>query len=351
MKASVHIAPLIKTSLWFLSVSIVSSMLLLACAKDESKSFNSQNTLVNKIFILGSQIDIDGNLILYVNGTAVNGEPLTDVELQNSSVTVTTATESTNYINGDSVLTIQPVNSAGDKILSLSLITDYSGSIDDSALNAIGDVFKTILTYLPLVYEAQIINFSDNYHVEIGWTEASENYDAIVAATYRDDTIKRNGTALYDTIGFTLMGDPSIVGTPTTQGDGLIERCRPAHMMMVFSDGLNNPQPNSPNTYADIIELTDLIENSESIVIMLGTSNADLATLQAFAGSRGAVVQMDKPENIKSEIDKWAQSLSYMAKFTLSADSQFSGNTVTISLGSQEVIVAHPTDTICRIEL
>jgi hypothetical protein len=336
------------TKIWLLSLFLLSPLLFSACTKDESTPFYPQNTLTSKLFVVGSQVDNNGDLVLFVNGTDANGDPLTETDLQNAKVTVTTTTGSTEYINGNPELSIQPVT-VGDKILSLSLITDYSGSIEDAALNDIGDVFRTILLNLPLVYEAQIINFSDTYHLEIDWTDAAINYDGIVAATYRDDAINRNGTALYDTIGFALLNDPLIIGTPTTQGDGLIERCRPARMMIVFSDGLENPQPNSPGVYTDINELTAMIESSETISIMLGTSNADLATLQTLAGSRGAVVQILNTAGIKTEITNWAQSLNYMAKFSLTAASEFSGNTVTISLNDQVVTVAQPSDAFCKI--
>ena len=330
------------------AATLLSPLLFSACNGEDPTPFYPQNTLTSKLFVVGSQVDTNGNLVLYVNGTDANGDPLTDTDLQNATVSVTTTTGTTQFVNGDSELSIQPVT-VGDKILSLSLITDYSGSIEDSALNDIGNVFRTILLNLPMVYEAQIINFSDTYHLEIDWTEAATNYDDIVAATYRDDTIYRNGTALYDTIGFALLNDPAIVGTPTTQGDGLIERCRPAHMMVVFSDGMENPQDNSPNIYTDINELTAMIESSETIPIMLGTSNADLPTLQTFAGSRGAVVQILNTAGIESEISNWAQSLNYMVKFSLTPASGFSGNTVTIELNGQTVTVSNPSDAFCKI--
>ncbi len=332
------------------SITALLALTLASCA-DDSK-FHPKNTLTSKLFIIGSQIDKDNNLVFYVNGTDANGEPLTYVELQKATVTVTSEISSVVYTSDDALLTIDPVlPSVGnnDKILSLSLITDYSGSIEDSALESVSDVYVMILSSLPRLYEAQIINFSDTYHLEIDWTDGATHFDSLVAATRLDDKIWRNGTALYDTIGFALLGSSSVVGTRTTPGDGLIERCRPAHMMVVFSDGKENPQPQSPKLYTDIKTLADLVASSQTFTIMLGTSNADYNTLQSLAGKNGAVVQVNKPENIKSEVNQWAQSLNHIVKFTLAAETLYTDHEVVINLDNQEIPVSLPLDEFCRV--
>ena len=167
----------------------------------------------------------------------------------------------------------------------------------------------------------------------------------ILKALTRDDSFHRNGTALYDAIGFALEGDLELVGSPTTAGDGLIERCRPAHMMVVFSDGLENWS----TTYTDRNVLLSMMNDSETVAIMLGTESAHQTELEVFAGDRGAVVSMSNTGRIASEIANWAISLQHIIKFRLKASTAYTNKIVTITLGDQSITIDRPKDALCEI--
>lgn len=327
------------------SLLALTTVLLISCRWDESDDFVPENTLKSKLFVFGSQIDNAGNLVLYINGTDTLGNPLTVSDLANASVTVGDEVETKTYTNDGINLTVQPVKD-GDKILSLAFITDYSGSMTDQDLNNIGDVYGLILANLPLVYELEVINFSDLPHLRLDWTEAYPNNMAtILTALVRDDSFRRNGTALYDSVGLALERDLNIVGSPTTQGDGLQERCRPAHMMVVFSDGLENWS----TTYTNRDTLLSMMDQSETVAIMLGTENANQQELEFFAGERGAVVSVFNTGGIATEIASWAKSLQHITTLRLSPNTAFANKTVNVLLGEQSVTLIRPTDALCEL--
>ena len=332
--------------LWWVILAFATPVLLSACGGgggNDSKPFVPKTTIDAKLFVYGTQVDGAGDLVMYVNGTDSDGNPLTVADLQTASLVVSDGTTPQIYTKDNISLEIEPV-AAGDKILSLSFITDYSGSMEDWELTNIANVYKLILSDLPQVYELQIINFSDDPHLRLDWTD-SANSAAILAALELDNSFWRNGTALYDTVGFALERDLSVIGTPTTQGDGLIERCRPGRMMVVFSDG----KENWSTTYTDRNTLIAMMNESNTVAIMLGTSDADQATLEAFAGESGAIVYVFDTNGIVPEIANWAESLQHMAKFRLAADTLFQGKTVTVALGNQVATAVLPTAALCQI--
>jgi hypothetical protein len=342
--------------MWLLVVVIITPYLLSACSKDDDDPppFVPQVTLNAKLFVLGTQIDVDGNLAIYVNGTDSDDNPLTLAEFQAATVTVSDNVTSEDYSNDGTNLVIESVTE-GEKILSVSLVTDYSGSMNDAELNQIGDVYRTILNSLPMVYELQIINFSDDPHLRLDWTEAfTDSTGVISTALNRDDSFSRNGTALFDSIGLALQRDLSNVGTPTTSGDGLIERCTPAHMLIVFSDG----EENWSTTYTNRDYLKTLLDQSQTVPIMLGTPGTNSVeeqqnqreTLEFFAGDRGALVYVFDTGALTPQLENWTNSLQHLVRFKLSPTTQFDGNALRITLGNQSVTVLRPTDAFCELE-
>ena len=331
--------PIIHLKPWVFIMHILLMLVISSCTSDGGSSqFTPQNTLNGRILVYGTHI-VGGDLVVYVNGTDTLGTTLTVTDLQ-------AATVSLNGIDVDAAdLTVEGVNN-GEDILSVSLLTDYSNSMEDAELDNISNIYTLILDNMPRVFEAQIINFSDTYDEKLIWTEATAGTLATIkSAVALDNTIVRNETALYDAIGFALEGPAGgIAGGSATQGDGLIERCRPAHMLIVFTDGIEN----SSTAYTDKAVLTSLIETSQTVPIMLGTSTADEAELLSLAGESGGFVQVFDTDGILAEVTNWTQSLSELTKFTLSAASGFDGKIVRITLGSQSVVAVRPTDALCE---
>jgi len=303
---------------WVLIINLLALTLLTSCSSSDSSTPPvPENNLEGRVFVLGAQVDDFGNLALYAIGTDLSGAVLTVADLQTASVTV----DGVSYnINDDPELTITAVVD-GDKILSLGLLTDYSGSTG-VVVQIVADILTQMLDSMPLVYEAQVMTFSDELETQLAWTE---DLTAIKAAVLVEHSV-RDRTALYDSMGVALEGD---VGT-----DGLVERCRPAHMLVVFTDGYDNMS----SVYSDT-GIGTIVNNDRAVVILLGTSNAETDVLTTLAGDFGAVVQVTDPASLVAEVEKWASSLNNMVKITLDSSINITGKTVSITIGSQIVEV------------
>ena len=313
-------------------------LLLISCTEDpdEHVPFKPTST-INKLFIVGSQID-DGDLVLYVNGTDTDGVPLAVTDFtQGLNVVVGDEPTTLTYTDGDGSVSVNAV-ADGDQILSLTLLSDYSGSIDESQFTVLSSIHNLILDALPAIYEIQVINFSDDPHLRLDWTESnadptSADYQAIRNAVEVDDTFRRNGTALYDSVGFSLYRE---LGDLT---DGLIERCRPASMLIAFSDGVENWS----TTYTDLTILQLTITQNNVLPIMLGNEASNLETLTALAGEQGAVVQMSNATDIETQITNWKDSLSGMVSVRISSTVPYDTNTVTLRMDSVQDVVFDPS--------
>jgi len=302
---------------WLLAINILALLILTSCSSSDSSSpFTPKNNLERKVFVLGAQVDDFGNLEVYVNGTDPNGDPLTVTNLQAASLSV----DGTSYTDGDGSLTITEVVD-GDNFLSLALVTDYSNSTNGELL-FVGDILSGVLDNMPLVYEAQVMTFSDLYELKQNWSTDLAALKTAVTIPHSD----RNKTALYDSMGVALEGD---VGTT-----GLLERCRPAHMLVVFTDG----DDNMSSVYTDS-GLATIANDDQAVVIILGTSDAKTDVLTTLAGDHGAVVQVTDPFSLVAEVDSWSASLSNMVKLTLTSAIDISGKTLSITVGSQTVDV------------
>jgi len=302
--------------LWLLAINLLTLLLLTSCSSsDSSVPFSPKNNLERKVFVLGAQVDDFGNLELYVHGTDPSGDPLNVTSLQAASLSV----DGTSYTDGDGNLTITEVTES-DNFLSLALVTDYSNSTSGE-LDFVANILVGMLDNLPQVYEAQVMTFSDSYEIHQNWTDDLVALKTAVVQPHTD----RNKTALYDSMGVALEGD---VGTT-----GLFERCRVAHLLVVFTDG----DDNMSNVYTDL-DLGAIVNNDKTVVVVLGTSDAKLDVLTTLAGDHGAIVQVTDPLSLVAEVDSWSTSLSNMVKFTLSGI-DVTSKTVSITVGTQTVDV------------
>jgi len=298
-----------------------------------------EDNLLGRMFILGTQIDSQGALRIFVNGTDSNGNPLQLADYQSATVSI-------DGITANPKATVEPV-AAGDDVLSLGFLTDYSTSISDAELATVSDIYSLVLDNLippnlpnkslpgsPPILEGMVINFSNSILVKQDWTDDP----ALLQAAYQLDAgFSRQNTALYDALGVSLLRDP---GEHT---DGLVERCRPAHMLVTFTDGADN----ASFTYTRET-LLPIIDDSKAVMIMLGSLSADKTTLMDLAGDQGAFVYAYNLSGIQSTVEKWANSLSQMVIFTLDSDTNFDAGTITLKLGEESVVVERPVDGFCE---
>ena len=295
-----------------------------------------EDNLLGRMFVLGTQVDpVSGALRIFVHGTDSDGNPMQHADFQ-------TATVSIAGIPADpGLVSVDPI-AAGDDVLSLGFIIDYSTSISDAELNAISEVYSLILNNLsppnlPRILEGEVINFSSSVVVQQDWTEDAT---LLHAAFQRDDSFARGDTAFYDALGVSLQRDLVL------DNDGLVERCRPAHMLVTFTDGGENAS--AAYTKGTLLPI---IDDSRAVMIMLGGLNADKDLLMDLSGDRGAFAYAYNIANIQNVVQDWAASLSHMVKFTVDPDTGFDTGTITIELGGETVVVEHPADGLCESTL
>ncbi len=111
-----------------------------------------------------------GDLRIFVNGLDQAGNPL-ELDDYKTMATVTTAVDT--YMDSDPELTIKDIL-PNEPLMSLALVTDYSGSIKIADLDRIAAreqvPFSTALA-LNTTFEAAVFNFSNNVDIRQDWTE------------------------------------------------------------------------------------------------------------------------------------------------------------------------------------
>ena len=321
-----------------------------------------ENNLLGRMFILGTQKEsLEGVDVLniFVTGTDSDGNPIILTDFHDATVTIDAGliTEVVHQAdppalpNPTSLVTVEPV-ADGDKILSVGFATDYSASISDPELSAISGVFSTILTELSPpnlpdggvlgIFEGMLINFANTVVVQEDWTDDAGVLDMAFDV---DPGLDRNGTAFFDALGVALRRDLDL----SEDSLGLVERCRPAHLQIAFTDGIDNA-----SMVTEKEDLIPIIDNSSAVMIMLGSLNADKDLLVELAGDRGAFAYAYDLTSIQETVTDWAISLSHMVKFTLDQATLFTTAdtiTITIDLGSEILTaeVVRPEDGFCEV--
>ena len=306
------------------------------------------------LFILGTEIDAEGNLKLYVNGVKRNGAPMTLNDFEAAAVTV-----DNNTVNRPADWKVE---AASGDVLSLVTHADYSASISTADLIGMGDLYDVVLDNAPPGFEAETINFSsdpatfdpviavkpdpgDHWTTILADLKAANNYDA---------AFPNENTPLYDAMGTGLLG-PIGVNSDPDDGLGLVERGRPATLLMVQSDGIDNAS-------VDIQEpaLVSLMDQCHTTAIMLGTFQADgdpikilegRATLERLAGTRGAFVNALNASFLEAAVASFAESLGGMVVFTLYKETNFDDTIVSIEVDSLGASATEPfnIDGACQI--
>jgi hypothetical protein len=286
------------------------------------------------LFILGTEIDAAGDLKLYVNGVKRNGSPMTLTDFESATVTV-----GGNPVERPADWDV--VAASGD-VLSLVTLADYSSSISTPDLIGMGDLYDVILENAPTGFEAETINFSTNPEAPYIVVKPANPADhwttdlaALKTANDYDANFPHNNTPLYDAMGTGLMGPLDTAWVPGAD-EGLVERNRPASLIIVQTDGIDNA---SLTITEDV--LVALMDRCHTTAIMLGTFLVDSdpakilegqAVLKRLAGTRGAVVNALNASFLEATITPFAQSLGHLVVFTLKAHTNFANTEVKIEV-------------------
>ena len=302
------------------------------------------------LFILGTEIDAAGDLKLYVTGVKQNGTPMTLADFQGAAVTV----------GGDTVDRFDDwdVEDAGGDVLSLATHADYSASISTADLIGMGDLYDVVLNNARPGFEAETINFSTDPGTRepviavkpVPGDHWTTNLPDLLAANDYDAAFPNESTPLYDAMGTGLMGPIGIneIYNPDADDLGLVERNRPATLLMVQSDGVDNA---SLKLTED--DLVSLMDRCHTTAIMVGTFQLDpdidrifegRVTLERLAGTRGAFVNALNASFLEAAITPFAESLGNLVVFTLYQDTLFAEETVRIEVDNVGASEAKPFD-------
>jgi hypothetical protein len=265
-------------------------------------SFFDIPSFAGTLFILGTEIN-GTELKLYAHGVNLDGTPMTLPDFRQAVVTLN---------NTEIPYTVEEAPAG---VLSVSLLSDYSISISEPELTALSALYNEILNEAPAAFEAEIINFSSAGNIPAitvkpdpypYWTES---LPALTAATKFDVDQARENTALFDAMGTAMLGDLVL-----NDNLGLVERGRPARLLITQTDGLDNVSATFKQP-----EIESLIERCKVPSVMLGTSRSVLDTdvLEQLAGSRGAFIATVNSNFLAEAIGPYAESLGNLVVFTV----------------------------------
>lgn len=266
-----------------------------------STSKKATNNFRNKIVPLGGKINAktdDAEIRIVAaddNGQAVSTSDIKDATV----VAVDDKGNETEVKPGD--VSIAAEDAAEAAALRLSIVSDYSGSMPDSEISAMGKIQVDLLKSLPRIYEGELILFSSTVLNRVTWTN---DIDKLLAGTERDGTMKRGATALYDAMGTSLQH--------------LIDsKVASAKIMTLMTDG----QENYSKTFTKE-KLVSMVSESGVSVVMVGTKDADVDELKELAGKDGLFFYSDDYAGISAQMQTYFDSLNKMTKIKISGDNK-----------------------------
>jgi hypothetical protein len=188
-------------------------------------------------------------------------------------------------------------------VLSLSCILDYSGSMRDIDIDDAVDVYKTIFS-IPLGFEAEYTIFSIAIEKKTSFTK---DLRVLSRAVERDNSFRRQRTALFDTMGRGIRA--------------LSSRSAPVKLLIVATDGLEN---NSTEITQEST-LYRMAEENDIHFIMMGSVLADLDFMRRAAhATDGFYFYSKKFNNLRNVTDDFIRALEDMSVVEI-ADSAYTG--------------------------
>jgi hypothetical protein len=261
----------------------------------------AQDDFKEKLIVLGSVEAADGALEVYLYGANKSGVALGASDYSQLSVSVETGGSAKVLASGEF-----SVSGAGDlsgELLSVSILTDYSGSMSDDDLKNVALIENDIFSVLPPIYEADVTYFSTEVSSKQTFTSDAAKLKAAVAY---DASFERDLTALYDGMSASL--------------GGLVARTRPLKLLVVATDGRENS-----STMATRSDVTGLIESEKVPVIMLGGLFSDPSDLSELAGSRGVYFYTPYYADARAQVKELMTALGELTKVTIPPESRGDG--------------------------
>lgn len=158
----------------------------------------------------------------------------------------------------------------GDKstLFRFNLVIDNSGSIDPTSLGYVQHTLKRFIELVPLVFEAQVIRFSETVQLKTPFTKDKESLSDAVTRT-----LPQGGTALFDAM------DLGVQELKYKQDE------IPLRFSVVLTDGRNNASINNPDPTAFKNKIIrECRQNYIPLFIVGVTNGVDSQLLTELAG-------------------------------------------------------------------
>jgi hypothetical protein len=266
-----------------------------------------------RVVVLGRETHDDGSLRLFVAGVDAAGAPLSDDALATATVAPKTAAGTADLRVNASVTAFAKLP---EDVLSLELVNDYSASMSVPDLKVVQRIQDDLLNALPPIYEGEITLFSSTVRVKQAFTA---DRAALLAGVACDESFDRELTALYDGMGNGLQS--------------LTSRSRPARVLMVSTDGLENASVAFKKS--DILQR---VAEDHVFVVMLGALFADFDELSTLAGPNGVYFYTPLYSDLRARTAKLVSALSHGAAVDIPAGMATQGPLV-LDIAGQSVDV------------
>jgi hypothetical protein len=248
-----------------------------------------------RVVVLGSEQRDDGSLRAFVAGTDAGGEPLSTAAFAAARVSV--RGDGGVFAESGAALQATAFGKLGEDALSLELVNDYSESMNLADLRVVQRAQHDLIAALPPIYEGEVMLFSNEVRVKQAFTT---DRTALLGAVEYDTHFVRKLTALYDGMGNGL--------------DSLTARSRPARVLMVATDGLENASVAYKKS--DVVKT---IADDGVFVIMLGALFANESELKSLAGPRGVYFYTPLYADLGAQWNAWISALAHGAAIDIPA--------------------------------
>jgi hypothetical protein len=200
----------------------------------------------------------------YLGALDSSGKAMATSDLQTLTVKVTVAGVVSEVPSG--FFSLDAISGLSNSVLSLSLLSDYSGSMQDEDIAEVSSLFKDLAINLNSIAETEHILFSSTTRQSITF---SRDLTAVQAAIAVDPTFERSSTALYDGMGMGLTH--------------LASSTRPGKIIVVGTDGAEN----SSTTWTKAAITAAIAEQKNLLVVFMATNFADLDLIKELVGNKG----------------------------------------------------------------
>jgi hypothetical protein len=254
----------------------------------------SSGDFTGRVVVLGSETRDDGSLRVFVAGTDGAGQPLSAAAFAGARVAVRSGGA---FVDSGGVSRAIGFANLDEPALSLELVNDYSASMSLADLHVVERIEHDLVATLPPIYEGEVTLFSSEVRVKQAFTAER---GTLLSAVECDEHFARKFTALYDGMGNGLAS--------------LTSRSRPARVLMVATDGLENASVAYKKS--DIVKA---IADDGVFVIMLGALFANQGELESLAGPRGVYFYTPLYSDLGDQLSTLINALSHGAAVDIPA--------------------------------